>query len=365
MNRAPAALHPQVHAVGATRRLRALVAIGYEPGVIAAEVGAAERTIWWVIIEPPRRVPAVLDQRVRDVYSKLSSRPLEGDPEGDARQRSADRCRALATRYGWRNPMRWQHIDADPEPAPSRKPSRDELAAKLEDLRRDMDRHIADAVEAQIDSARSEAQVNLEAQLEAARRDLAAAQAQVAAAETANAEAKERHQSDIRGLERRCRTAEAATRDAERRAAAAAEDAAKALARAAREVAPESTPAATATPAANPAPTAPDALGKRTEPSTERHPLLGRTVVGARGGRTVRGRVVEVREQDGCMIVRRERSSSAADVEMLLGAWDITVEPERPGTVTRARTQRARGTATTQRRGRPRVTAATTIGEAA
>lgn len=365
MNTAPAAPQPQVHPVGATRRLRALVAIGYEPGVIAAEVGAAERTIWWVIIEPPRRVPAVLDQRVRDVYSKFSSRPLDGDPDGDARQRSADRCRALATRYGWRNPMRWQHIDTDPEPAPSRKPSRDELAGKLEDLRRDMDRHIADAVEAQIDSTRSEAQVNLEVQLEATRRDLAAAQAQAAAAETANAEANERHQIDIRDLERRCRTAEAATRDAERRAAAAAEEAVKALAHTARTAAPEEAPAATSALAADPAPTAPDALVKRTEPSTEHHALLGRTVVGARGGRTVRGRVVEVREQDGCMVVRRERSGSAANVEMLLGAWDITVEPERPGTAARARTKRTRGTATTQRRGRPRATAATTIGEAA
>lgn len=135
---------------GAVRRLRALVAIGYEPDDLARASGASVAAIWWAILVPPREIHVGLDGRIRELYTRLSSLPLRGAATGTEAERRAARSRHLAARLGWRGPLDWDNIDLDTERAA---PSILDVEAQaiIDDLRRSTNERIAGFRQRQLD----------------------------------------------------------------------------------------------------------------------------------------------------------------------------------------------------------------------
>lgn len=103
-----------VPALGAKRRLQALLRLGWSSHRIAAEAGLSHRNHVWRILNGQKGKPTVWIQRdtdkwVREVYDRLSMQIPEG--------RYVARTRAYAERMGYLPPLAWIDID-DPDEHP-------------------------------------------------------------------------------------------------------------------------------------------------------------------------------------------------------------------------------------------------------
>lgn len=102
-----------VPALGAQRRLQALMRLGWSSHRIATEAGLPHRNHVWRILHGQKGKPTTWIQRstdewVREVYDRLSMTVPEG--------RYVARTRAYAERMGWPPPLAWDDIDNDQEP---------------------------------------------------------------------------------------------------------------------------------------------------------------------------------------------------------------------------------------------------------
>lgn len=93
-----------VDQTGTTRRLQALVAIGYSGAVLAERLGVL-RSNFTSTLHGRRPVTKAMHLRVVDLYDELSMSPLAGH---DQRTRiSVNRARNLAQANGWLPPLAW------------------------------------------------------------------------------------------------------------------------------------------------------------------------------------------------------------------------------------------------------------------
>lgn len=104
-----------VPALGAQRRLQALLALGWSSHSIAVAAGVAHRNHVWRIVHGQKGKPTKWIQRetfewVCRVYDELSMKLPDG--------RYAPRTRAYAERNGWAPPLAWDDID-DPDETPA------------------------------------------------------------------------------------------------------------------------------------------------------------------------------------------------------------------------------------------------------
>ena len=128
VSRAP---RSRVDATGTRRRLQALVAIGWTPELLAAELGRRPNSLHRSMTG--LSVTARTAGEVVRLYERLwDATP----PQVTSHQRAAaDAARALAAAQGWLPPLAWDDIDTDPtSPAPTAQPSRrndiDEIAVE-------------------------------------------------------------------------------------------------------------------------------------------------------------------------------------------------------------------------------------------
>lgn len=103
-----------VPAIGAKRRLQALMRLGWSSHRIAVEAGLPHRNHVWRIVHGQKGRPTVwiqksTDKWVRDVYDRLSMTIPTG--------RYVNRTRMYAERQGWLPPLAWTNID-DPNERP-------------------------------------------------------------------------------------------------------------------------------------------------------------------------------------------------------------------------------------------------------
>lgn len=139
-----AADNQPILAVGTTRRLQALVAIGYTQSYLAGRMGMDPTNATELLYGKRHCVSARRARVVADLYNELSTmpptdpkanRPVRGAPQGWA-QRSRDRARQL----GWADPFAWEDEDLDdpdarPAPLPpDRRLSRRERYFELVNL---------------------------------------------------------------------------------------------------------------------------------------------------------------------------------------------------------------------------------------
>jgi hypothetical protein len=95
-------------AIGTTRRIRALVAIGYTQAQIARELGAHESWISRLVDEYDHQVNAATVRRVSELYDILSMTPG-----------TSDLARAQAKAKGWAPPLAWDEEAIDDPDATS------------------------------------------------------------------------------------------------------------------------------------------------------------------------------------------------------------------------------------------------------
>jgi hypothetical protein len=96
-----------VNALGSRRRLRALMAIGYSEGDLAAALGWSRRTVSGLVAGEHDLTRASKAQAISDVYERLCG--TAGDSQ---------RARRWAQRRGWAPPLAWDDID-DPAENPA------------------------------------------------------------------------------------------------------------------------------------------------------------------------------------------------------------------------------------------------------
>lgn len=94
---------------GTTRRLQALVAIGYSETALAERLGMNVGNLSPLVIGKRDVVLSDTAARVAALYNELSLTPLIG--------KRADQARALARRRGWVPPLAWDDIDNDTRPS--------------------------------------------------------------------------------------------------------------------------------------------------------------------------------------------------------------------------------------------------------
>jgi hypothetical protein len=108
-NRAP---HSRVDATGTRRRLHALVALGWAPELLAAQLGRRLSSLRRSMTSSS--VTARTAQDVAALYERLSDTP---PPRRTGEQRArADAAQAHAAVNGWQPPLAWDDIDTDPPP---------------------------------------------------------------------------------------------------------------------------------------------------------------------------------------------------------------------------------------------------------
>jgi hypothetical protein len=120
-----------VPALGAQRRLQALMRLGWSSHAIAAAAGLRHRNHVWRIINGQKGKPTVwiqrdTDQWVREVYERLSMTVPQGG--------YSNRTRAHAERKGWPPPLCWDDPDTDPEPRGIRDRERRDLHTEWAEL---------------------------------------------------------------------------------------------------------------------------------------------------------------------------------------------------------------------------------------
>ncbi|WP_254781640.1 helix-turn-helix domain-containing protein [Modestobacter sp. DSM 44400] len=115
MDDANRASHSRVDATGTRRRLQALIATGWAPELLAAQLGRRPNSLNRSMTSPS--VTARTAQDVVDLYERLWNTP---PPRGTGEQRAAaNAARAHAAAQGWEPPLAWDDIDADPTPQPT------------------------------------------------------------------------------------------------------------------------------------------------------------------------------------------------------------------------------------------------------
>ena len=98
-----------VDSVGTSRRLQALVAIGWTETQLAERMGMYVGNFWALLCGMRQRVTSDNASRAAEIFSKLWNQPQAGH--------YADNARRIAARRGWQPPLAWDDIDADPAPA--------------------------------------------------------------------------------------------------------------------------------------------------------------------------------------------------------------------------------------------------------
>jgi hypothetical protein len=106
----------RIDATGTRRRLQALVAMGWSPDLLAAELGRRPLSVQRSMTSPS--VTARTAQQVAALYEQLSSTPPPCST-------TSDRARARAVAHGWQPPLAWDDIDTDPAPTAATPPSDD------------------------------------------------------------------------------------------------------------------------------------------------------------------------------------------------------------------------------------------------
>lgn len=109
-------LRLMVPALGSTRRLQALRAIGYTNGQLAEATDHSEIFIRQLCAGRFRQIDKVRAERIAEVYRTLCVQPLHNTA-------NAKRARAYARKFGWYPPMAWDDID-NPKDRPSLYPKR-------------------------------------------------------------------------------------------------------------------------------------------------------------------------------------------------------------------------------------------------
>lgn len=94
-----------VPAVGATRRIRALYALGHFNRVIAEEAGISRDAVWYLASGAWSTVKVAMDDEIRAAYDRLSMKTG-----------ASWKTRRLAERKGWVPPLAWDE-DAIDDPA--------------------------------------------------------------------------------------------------------------------------------------------------------------------------------------------------------------------------------------------------------
>ena len=110
------AVHCQVDATGARRRLQALVAIGWPPDTLADRLGRTpadlRRTLTGTTAVTERTA-----RHIRDLYDRLwDTQPPRATP---AQRHAAESARTHAANHHWPPPLAWDDIDTDPRPDPA------------------------------------------------------------------------------------------------------------------------------------------------------------------------------------------------------------------------------------------------------
>ena len=110
----------QVPALGTTRRLRALYALGWTSTDLAPLLGVGHARVGHLASERQEKVHRVTAAKVAEVYDRLSMTvPQDPDVLPSPRHcRVHDRQRRMAARRGWAPPLAWDDID-DPDETPT------------------------------------------------------------------------------------------------------------------------------------------------------------------------------------------------------------------------------------------------------
>lgn len=101
---------------GASRRLQALIHMGYTRKELATAVNVEVDSIWKLLIAPPKTIPTDLHRRIVEQFKTLRLSPKttkDGTPEHVAAQWS----RSLAAQLGWAGPFDWDDIDTHEKPS--------------------------------------------------------------------------------------------------------------------------------------------------------------------------------------------------------------------------------------------------------
>ena len=111
VSRAP---RSRVDATGTSRRLRALVALGWPTELLADQLGRRPNSLHRSMTG--QSVTVRTAQEIANLYERLwNTRP----PQATSAQRAAaSAARAHAAAQGWLPPLAWDDIDIDPTPAP-------------------------------------------------------------------------------------------------------------------------------------------------------------------------------------------------------------------------------------------------------
>lgn len=96
---------PLTAATGTTRRLRALIAIGYTPRLLSRELGLAPRHIY-ALFTGGDSVPAGIAQAVAGLFDRLEMTPGP-----------SERARELAHKLAWAPPLAWDEDSIDDDAA--------------------------------------------------------------------------------------------------------------------------------------------------------------------------------------------------------------------------------------------------------
>lgn len=100
----------KVAPLGTTRRLQALVALGYSTAQLDAALGQ-QRTYVLALLARDHLIHRTTAHRVAALYDHLSMRPP--DESTQYKKSAATRSRSLARRNGWAPPLAWEGIDID------------------------------------------------------------------------------------------------------------------------------------------------------------------------------------------------------------------------------------------------------------
>lgn len=117
-----------VESVGTSRRLQALVSIGWTETQLAERMGMGVGNFWKLVCGLRGRVTAETANRAAAVFTELWDHPQAGA--------QADNARRIAARRSWLSPLAWDDIDNDPSPATDETTDGPETAAEvfLEDV---------------------------------------------------------------------------------------------------------------------------------------------------------------------------------------------------------------------------------------
>lgn len=104
-------------ALGATRRIQALMRAGHSPVQIARRSQVGVDAVWWLALGRVDDVAKVTHTRIEQTFHAMRT----ALPEPMAKTRTdADRittmCRQLAIEQGWAGPFDWRDIDRDKRP---------------------------------------------------------------------------------------------------------------------------------------------------------------------------------------------------------------------------------------------------------